>query len=285
MGFRLCAFSDEAGSSLAEQIAALKRNGIGLTEIRNVDGVNVSDFTLEKAREYADRLKENGIEVWSVGSPIGKIEITDDFGRHLEVLEHIIELAKIFGTDRVRVFSFFLSDHGKCRDEVLRRMKEMVKLASSRGISLCHENERGIYGDTAGHVADILDNVPGLKCVFDPANFVLCDQDMDEAMDLLLSRTEYFHIKDALYSGEIVPAGHGDGRIEELLSKTCGKVLTLEPHLKAFSGYSAIDAHELKNRYTYESNAQAFDAAADALKAVLKKLGYVDKGKEWIKRG
>jgi hypothetical protein len=41
---RLCAFSDEADASLAGQIAALKDNGICLTELRSVSGKNVKDF-------------------------------------------------------------------------------------------------------------------------------------------------------------------------------------------------------------------------------------------------
>ena len=52
---RLCAFADEAGSSLQAQIDALRRNGIGLLEIRTVDSVNIGDMTLERAEEVAKK--------------------------------------------------------------------------------------------------------------------------------------------------------------------------------------------------------------------------------------
>ena len=104
---RLCAFSDEAGSSLKEQIDALKRNNISLMELRSIDKKNVADFTIEEAREYQKIMEENGIAVWSIGSPIGKVNINTDFEVYLKKVAHVCELAKIFKTDKIRMFSFF----------------------------------------------------------------------------------------------------------------------------------------------------------------------------------
>ncbi len=73
---RLCAFSDEAADSIDGQIAALKRNEISLTELRSVDKKNVSLFTEAEAAEYARKLNGEGITVWSVGSPLGKTDIS-----------------------------------------------------------------------------------------------------------------------------------------------------------------------------------------------------------------
>ena len=75
---RLCAFADEADASLRGQIAALKKNGIGLIELRGINGTNISKITEDEARKYKSELDEGGISVWSIGSPIGKIKITDD---------------------------------------------------------------------------------------------------------------------------------------------------------------------------------------------------------------
>ena len=72
---RLCAFSDEAGSSLQAQIDALHRNGIGLMEIRMVDGENIANISLEQAAEIQKVLKDNQIQVWSLGSPLGKVSM------------------------------------------------------------------------------------------------------------------------------------------------------------------------------------------------------------------
>ena len=75
---RISAFADEASSSIDEQIVALKRNRLFSLEIRNVDGTNVSDITLQKASEVRKKLDDAGLEIWSVGSPIGKIDIIND---------------------------------------------------------------------------------------------------------------------------------------------------------------------------------------------------------------
>ena len=104
---RLSAFSDEAGSSIEQQIDAMKRNGISLTELRSIDGKNVSAFTKEEAKEYQRIFEENGIAVWSIGSPLGKADIETDFVAYEEKVRHVCELAKIFKTDKIRINKYF----------------------------------------------------------------------------------------------------------------------------------------------------------------------------------
>jgi len=285
MKLRLCAFADEASSSLEKQVLALKRNNISLVELRNINGENIGSISEEKAMEYAAYLKKEGIKVWSIGSPLGKIKIEQDFEEHLRLTEHIINIAKIFETDKVRMFSFFLSDHDIHRNTVIDRLIKMNNLAISKGMQFYNENEKDIYCDMAEYAVDILDNVNGLKSIFDPANYIQCGQNIDDAMNMLIDRTDYFHIKDAIMgSGEVVPAGKGDGKIEEMISRIkTDTVLSIEPHLKVFTGFNNIDKHDLKNKYTYNSNEEAFDVAADALKNILKKIGYNENNDLWNK--
>ena len=272
---KLAAFADESDPSFEGQISALKRNGIGYIELRGLDGVNVSNITEEDAKVYAARLKEAGIKVWSIGSPIGKIKITDDLDAHLEKLEHVCKLAKIFGTDKIRMFSFYEA-YGE-EEKVISTLRAMVKLADGYGIKLCHENEKRIFGDTLERVLLISEKVEGLSIIYDPANFIEVGEDPEKTLPALHGMSEYFHIKDAMIeTGEIVPAGCGNGQIGRLirLIGDSDKVLTLEPHLKVFKGYNEIDGSGLKHRYHYESNEEAFDAAVSAIKSVLEAEGY-----------
>ena len=103
---QLCAFADEAATELSGQITALKENGISLIEIRGIDDKNVSEFTEEEAKKYAQAFADAGISVWSIGSPLGKISIDEDLEEHFELTRHVCRLAKIFGTDKIRMFSF-----------------------------------------------------------------------------------------------------------------------------------------------------------------------------------
>lgn len=280
---KLCAFSDEASDSVEGQIAALSRNNIKLIELRSIGGVNVKDFTDEQARDYAKKLAENGIKVWSIGSPLGKIDIAENFSEYEKTVRRVYEIANIFECDKVRVFSFY-NAYGES-EKVFENLRRMVKIAGEYGITLYHENEKGVYGDVVGRVENIAANVSGLKFVFDPANYVQEGEDVTAALKKVGKQTAYFHIKDAIKgSGEIVPAGEGDGEIEKLISLVTGdKVFTLEPHLSLFTAYAAIDDTELKNRYHFATNDESFDFAVNALKNLLKKQGYKETADGFVK--
>ena len=272
---RLSAFADEADASLSGQIEALRRNQVGYIELRGINGTNISAVTEEEAKGYAKELARAGIKVWSIGSPIGKIKITDDLDEHISLLCHICRLANIFGTDKVRMFSFY--EAYESEDVVFSTLRRMVDVAREYGITLFHENEKEIYGDRLERIEKIMANVEGLSYIYDPANFIEVGERPEDTMPALHSKTGYFHIKDAMWESKgIVPAGEGDGRIDELVDMIGERdvILSVEPHLAVFDGYSEFDKTEMKNRFRYSSNNEAFDAAISAIKAVLEKRGY-----------
>ena len=96
---RLSAFSDEAAKDLDGQIEALKRNGIPYTELRSVGGKNVRELSVKEACECEKRLSDNGIKVWAVGSPLGKVDIDIDFVAYLDTVKHVCALANALETD------------------------------------------------------------------------------------------------------------------------------------------------------------------------------------------
>lgn len=276
---RIYGFADEASPRIDGQIDALVRNRMDGLEIRNVDGENVSDICLEKAREVRRKLEAAGLAVWSIGSPIGKIDIArDDFPSHLDKLRHTLDVAEILGARRVRMFSFYIpagDDPAAWRGEVLERLNRMADIAEDAGIQLCHENEKGIYGDNAARCLDIHRSVPRLAGVFDPANFIQTGQDVAEAWKALKPYVDYMHVKDALADGSVVPAGRGIGSLAGILRDYLargGTALTLEPHLRVFEGLSALERAGEASRvggYAYASGDEAFDAAAAALRELL----------------
>lgn len=271
---KLCAFADEAADSLDGQIIALKRNGINLIELRGVDGKNVVDFTESEAHEYAERLKSEGVSVWSIGSPLGKSDIEEDEAVYFARLHKLCKTAEIFHCQNVRAFSFF-NAYGK-RDEVMKRLEETVKIAREYGKKICHENEKDIYGDTLKRTLDIINSVDGIYSVYDPANFIQCGEEAEETISALFEKTYYFHVKDVIKeTSEIVPAGYGDGKIAEIVRRIKGDtVFTLEPHLAVFKGYSSIDKTEMKNKYNFANSSEAFDCAVRAFKDILFGAGY-----------
>ncbi len=290
--FVLSAFADEAGNLLSEQIAALKENEIDYIELRMIDAKSLIPLSEDELKNIKAEFDKNGIKVNSYGSPIGKYPIEDPFENHLADFEKALRICEIFETKNMRMFSFFVSQDKleEKRSEVLKRLDELVKIASLREIRLCHENESEIYGQMPKEVSDILTSVEGLYGVFDAANYRMNNADVIEGINATLIRLGYVHIKDAVFAEQaIVPAGEGEGRIAEILdivdrSTNETVFLTLEPHLRLFGAYSGIDKHELKGRHEFKNNRESFNFAANALKALLRSLGFERNcNNEWIR--
>lgn len=278
---RIYAFADEAGGKISEQIAAMKRNGLCGIELRGTEFGNVSDLKRDDAKKISKMLADEGLKVWSLGSPIGKIGITDPVEPELDKLKRTVELAHIFGSANIRMFSFYIPRGEKpenYRAEVLERLSRMVEIADTlhTGVRLCHENEKGIYGENAERCSEIL-NIPGIVGVFDPANFVQCGVDTKSAWEILKDRIAYLHIKDALSDGRVVPAGCGIGNVREIVGEYIsvgGRAMTVEPHLTVFSGLSGLEREGERSQvgevYSYPDQNTAFDAACLAIKEILK---------------
>lgn len=269
--FVLSAFADEYDDSFEEQLSALNRFGIGHIEIRHIDGKNISVLSKNEVKEAKVKLDAFGIKVSAIGSPIGKIKLDGDINSHLETAKKVFESANILGAKYIRMFSFYASD-GKVitqmKGEVLENLEKLVVLAREYGVTLCHENEAMIYGDIPNRCRELIDHFGGeLKCVFDMGNFVLENVDpYPEAYELLKKDIAYFHIKDALYEGAIVPPGKGNAKIKEIIQahKKYSEqdfFVSLEPHLQTFSGLNALVGRSFENPYKYEDAKSAFSDA------------------------
>ncbi len=271
--FILSAFADEASPLLYEQIEAMQKSGITHLEMRGVNGRNISAMTREEIRGAKYMLDNAGLSVWSMGSPIGKIKITDPFAPHLESFKRILDAAITCEASVMRIFSFYNVNTPAEKEEALSRLSTLCETAKGSGILLCHENEKGIYGDTAENCLEILTALPDLGSVFDPANFIQCGVDPLKAWEMLADRTTYLHVKDAQQNGKVVPAGHGVGNLPAIIADFAargGKVLSIEPHLTVFKGLADLEEDQKTDidPYTYPDPKTAFAAAANALKAI-----------------
>lgn len=271
----LSAFADEYSASFDEQLAICKELNIPYIELRFIDGKNVSTLTDEEVEDVVKKLKKAGIGVSAIGSPLGKICLDDDMEAHLATAERVFAIAKKVGTKYVRIFSFYLSEgknREECRGKVLAALERLITLAEKYGVTLCHENEAKIYGESPEYCLDILQHFGGrLKAVFDMGNFVLDGHDpYPNAYKLLYKYVAYFHIKDSLFAGAIVPAGKGEAKIKAILddyrsTATQTTFITLEPHLQTFDGLNALVGKTFENPYKFENQQVAFRVAYEEL--------------------
>ena len=278
----LSAFADEVTSVFEDQLKYLNKQGIGYIELRNLDGTNVSSLTLEDAKNYKALMDKYGIKASALGSPIGKIDITADQTEHFELFMHTLDLADIFETKNIRMFSYFYPEGTDCHDyraEIMANLEKMLVEAEKRGINLCHENEARIYGETPADCEDIMKQFGGrMKSVLDMGNFAFCNQLPMEGYEKLRDYIHYIHIKDSFYDGTIVPAGQGKGEIEAILKlyndfTDREVILTLEPHLTTFSGLDKLsNMDDIKVQNAFETPELAFDAGTQALRDILARI-------------
>ena len=271
----LSAFADEYADSLKEQCEALNGFGIGNIELRGVNGKNVSVLTSSEVKEAKKIFDDYGIKVSSIGSSLGKIDIDEDLNGHLETAKRVYETANILGAKNVRIFSFYSKNAPFDKSKIYAGLEKLVDLSDDTGLTLCHENEALIYGESPEKCLEIAEYFGGrVKCVFDMGNFVLDGYEPMAAYKLLLDHIEYFHIKDALFAGAIVPAGKGEAKIKGILDdyKENGRkdtFITLEPHLQTFSGLNALVGKSFDNPYKYDNQKAAFTDAVEKLKGLL----------------
>jgi sugar phosphate isomerase/epimerase len=291
MNWILSAFADEAADGAEGQIAALLEAGIDHIDVRNADGHNISNMPEDYARTMARKLEAAGIRVCMFGSPVGKIDIADDFEIDVQKMRHLGRMKQIFNADKVRIFSYWNkkgpAEEAVWRKVALERLHRLSDLAGELGLVLYHENELGIFGDYVRRVAILRDEIhakhPGqFKLIFDFDNFNQCGEPVADAWAKLGPAIEAIHLKESRKGPDgtfqHVPAGQGDGRIPQVLADLAARgwngPLTLEPHLARSAGVVATGAHGMPNQSLKDlTPAQCFQIAAKAAKELLRQVG------------
>ena len=279
---KISGFSDEISPDTTKQFTVLNKLNIKYFEPRCVNGKNISELNDEEVTNLKEQMKSFGISVSSLGSPIGKIKVSDDFAPHFELYKRVVKIAKMLDCKFIRMFSFY-NDGGSWtpfeRAEVFKKLAVMLDYAQKEGVVLLHENEKDIYGDNISRCKEIMEEFycDNFGMVFDPANFVQTGVDTVEAFDSFKNYITYMHIKDALFKdGSVVPAGEGDGSVPSILKTLAetGKpyMLTLEPHLYDFSGLQNLQGEDVLHKRVYKDADEAFDVASDALHDILKTI-------------
>ena len=242
----LSGFGDEIDPDLEIQLAVLQALGAEHIEVRSAWGTNVVDFDDEQVGAVRAALLRRGMRVSAIASPIGKVDIALPIEDEVARLRRVIDVAHSLDSRYIRMFSFFRGegvDVASTRDRVLLAFREFATMAEDAGVILLHENEKEIYGDVPVRVLDIIESVgsDALRVAWDSANFVQVGvRPYTEGYAMLRPHLEYLQVKDAiLTTGEVVPAGEGDGELLETLTALrddgYAGFASLEPHLTDYS--------------------------------------------------
>ncbi len=291
----LTGFADEAAQDLATQIKATKEIGWSRISTRGVNGANIHELSEADFHAVADQLDEASITVPEFGSLIGTWgkSITTDFEITIAEIERAIPRMQRLGTKLIRIMSYAQEPWGadQQEEERFRRLREIHSRFADAGLEAIHENCMNWGGFSAEHTLRLVEEVPGLKLVFDTANPVFqLDrskpepfpwQDPLEFYQAVKEHVVHVHIKDCTNppAGETEPAnytlpGEGQGRVREILTalKDNGYDggIAIEPHVATV--FHATDGEEPDWQQCYDSYV-TYGKATDALLAELGWLG------------
>src|SRR5262249_6772268 len=269
--FTLSAFAYEISPDPQQQIDVLTACGIRPLELRSILKTNVLDLTDLQVAELKALLDRHGFRLSAIGSPIGKVKIDQPFELHLKRYERALHLCKGFDCPRVRLFSYYKpdgTDWPHWRGEIMDRLTRQAQMAEAAGVTLFHENEHNIYGDSPERVVDLLATVgsPAFRAAYDAANYVFCGYDPWEGWQRTKDRTAHLHIKDwkaGATHGSL--CGEGDGRWPEGLA---------DPGARGYDGFATLEPHLLGGGPTGGTTGpELFPKAVKAFTDMLDRVG------------
>ncbi len=279
----LTGFADEAAESIESQIQATTELGWQYIEARKVNGANIHDLPDAEFDIVADKLDKSGISVNCFGSTIanwGK-QITDSFEISVQEVKRAIPRMQRLGTKLIRIMSYaVLADRGpqdQMAEERFRRMRELHKMFSDAGITAVHENCMNYGGMGWTFTLELLENVPGLKLVFDTGNPVSSDdmtktapypkQSSWEFYSHAKEHIAYVHIKDGRWGSPGEKAiftfpGEGDGDVrrivKDLLDNGYDGGFSMEPHMAIVFHDEAAEKKEEQRHANYVEYGRRF---------------------------
>lgn len=249
-------FADEAAAGIDGQIRATKELGWKYIESRNIDGKNIHDISDEAFDVVCGKLADAGVRINCFGSAIAnwRTQITDPFDPTLAEVHRAIPRMQRLGCDMIRIMSFaVLKDRGpedQMEEERFRRVRELYRMFTDAGITPVHENCMNYGGMGWTYTLKLIENVPGLKLVFDTGNPVFTDdrskpqpypkQSALEFYRKVKEHVAYMHIKDGIWDAEAKKSNHtyaGDGQgdvkaiVKDLLDNGYDGGFSIEPHL------------------------------------------------------
>lgn len=267
----LTGFADEAAASLTDQIKATQMLGWKFIESRNIDKTNIHDLDDAAFDQACAQIQASGIDINCFGSGIANwakdIRKLSDFERDLEQTRRAIPRMQRLGTRLVRIMSYAVLPNAPVWDqqapERFRRMRELIGLFLDAGIQPVHENCMNYGGMGWTFTLRLLENVPGLKLVFDTGNPIFsADRTRPEpwpcqsAWDFyrhVKEHVAYVHIKDGTFdpaTGKTVYTWPGDGQgdvkriCEDLLRNGYDGGISIEPHMGAIYHDPSIKTDE-----------------------------------------
>ncbi len=269
----LTGFADEAATDIDGQIKATLELGWKNIESRNISGKNIHDISDADFDVVCGKLADAGISINCFGSAIANwAKHVDEpyFDDDLAETKRAIPRMKRLGTKLIRIMSYPplagrpMDD--QMQDERFRRLRIIKNMFLDEGLLPLHENCMNYGGQGWQYTLRLLEEVPGMKLVFDTGNPVNTEDrerpgERQSAWDFyqhVKDHVEYIHIKDAVVDADGKTkwcwCGEGDGDVvrivRDLVKNGYDGGISMEPHLAFVAHDSSVKSEE---EYRYES--------------------------------
>jgi L-ribulose-5-phosphate 3-epimerase len=254
---RLGVITDEVSANFSEALDWAAEQGLKHVEVRVVNGINVANLNDDQVREVRRQVEAQGLFVSAIASPVFKCALDntrevvsgDTFGQqeedveaHFAKLNRVITIAKLLGTTRIRVFSFWREkEPERYQEEIVQHLKRAAQIAEAEGVLLLLENETACNGGYASEVAGIVHSVasPAMKVLWDPGNEAHGGREAYPAgYEVVKADLGHVHLKDAYYRADgtsrSVPLGSGNvpviAQLKALAADGYNGLYTIETH-------------------------------------------------------
>lgn len=254
---RLGVLTDEVSANFEEALDWAVEQGLKHVEVRVINGRNVVTLNDDQAMEVRRQVEARGLFISAIASPLFKCALDpsrpiasgDTFGQkeesvdaHFDKLNRVIQLAKLLGTTRIRIFSFWReADPQFYREDIVRNLRQAAQVAQREGIQLLLENEPSCNGGFAEEVAAIVRSVDSsaLRGLWDPGNEAYGGREAFPAgYGFMKDILAHVHLKDAYLCADgtarCVPLGSGSvpviPQLKALLADGYDGLFTIETH-------------------------------------------------------
>ena len=166
----LTGFADEVSSSIEDQIKVTKELGWNAIEARSIGESNIHDISDADFENVCKALLDNGIHINCFGSTIANWskKISDPFEISLQEVERTISRMQRLNVRLVRIMSYSrCTGSEQYAEERFRRLKVICDKFLEAGITPLHENCMNYGGMSWMHTLELIDNISGLRLVFD----------------------------------------------------------------------------------------------------------------------
>jgi L-ribulose-5-phosphate 3-epimerase len=270
--FKLGIITDEISPDVEQALDFISSYSLAYCELRELWGKNImnaSQASLERAKAL---IEQHNLRVSDIGSPVFKYNLPEMPARAekrdtfhasftdpdtARLLQESFRLAKSFGTDKVRIFSYWrVDDPEKVYANVRERLSKAAAEAEKNGILLVLENEHECNIGTGRELGRILRDIdsPNLKGNWDPGNAAMLHEvPYPDGYGEVKGLLAHVHVKDVrkdAKTGKLrwAPVGGGfidwRGQLRALLADHYEGTMSLETHYRRPDGNALESTRE-----------------------------------------